>query len=150
MHTQLKDTNCPRLTAVSQIAAEILSPTGFSITSNSSENADMRVILEGLFTHFFSAERQRHHHDDIKWFLELSNEQNDWEPTLCGEAAGVLAGSLDEDLVLKMEQSIMVAASEVRDFDHVIALNCHVITMWLCYSNILCDHDGSYCQVTLL
>ena len=39
------------------------------------DSSSVRVIKEGLLAHFFCAERRSYHLDDVKWFLELTNEQ---------------------------------------------------------------------------
>lgn len=59
--------------------------------------------MEGLFAHFFSVERQSYHPNDIRWFMELANEQQQWCAKDLEIGAGVIAGGLTEDLVSKME-----------------------------------------------
>ena len=34
--------------------------------------------MEGFFAHFFSPYRWGYHTEDVKWFLELINEQEQW------------------------------------------------------------------------
>ena len=35
----------------------------------------IRLLVEGLFAHFFSPHRHSYHTEDIQWFLELANKQ---------------------------------------------------------------------------
>ncbi len=73
-------TPCPRLRAVVHVLLEVTSPTGMSLNFNSTpgQSDASRVLLEGLFAHFFSPERGHYHSDDIRWFLELANCQKEW------------------------------------------------------------------------
>ena len=68
---QLK-TGCPRLAHITEVAVEVTS--GSPLDSNE----DLRLIIEGLFAHFFSPERQHGHTDDIHWFLEMANKLTEW------------------------------------------------------------------------
>ena len=55
------DAGRPTLFEIAQIAEGMLS-------------GNRRLIInEGLLSHFFSAERQSYHKDDVKWFLEQAN-----------------------------------------------------------------------------
>ncbi len=83
---------CPRLRAVVHVPLEVTSPTGMYVTSRL--NVASRVLLEGLFAHFFSAERGHYHSDDIRWFLELANCQKEWEGGQFEERHGVLSTDL--------------------------------------------------------
>lgn len=40
---------------------------------------DIRVLVEGLFDHFFNAKRNSFHPEDIQWFLKFANEQQHWQ-----------------------------------------------------------------------
>ena len=81
------------------------------------------MIIEGLFAHFFSPERQSHHRGDIQWFLELANEQKEWGAFPFEEGAGVVSGSLNEDLFNKMEESILDPKTNVSEL-HCIVPDC--------------------------
>ena len=35
-------------------------------------------LVEGFFAHFFSSYRHGYHTEDIQWFLELANKQEQW------------------------------------------------------------------------
>ena len=84
---------------------EILSTTSFSPVLHR-DNDTVRILLEGLFAHFFSAERQSYHPNDVRWFMELANEQQQWCTKDLEKDSGVVSGGLTEDLVRKMEKSI--------------------------------------------
>ena len=34
--------------------------------------------MEGFFAHFFSPYRRGYHTEDVQWFLELANKQEQW------------------------------------------------------------------------
>ena len=34
--------------------------------------------MEGFFAHFFSPYREGYHTEDVQWFLELANQQEQW------------------------------------------------------------------------
>lgn len=57
----------------------------------------MRLLVEGLFEHFFSAYRPDYHQDDVDWFLELTNQQQHW--CLKDDIQEVVGGTGDQDLV---------------------------------------------------
>ena len=38
----------------------------------------IKLLIDGLFSHFFSEHRPEFHQDDIKWFLEFANNQMSW------------------------------------------------------------------------
>ena len=61
--------------------------------------------MEGLFAHFFSADRQDYHSEDIDWFLELANEQDEWRANLYEADADVISGDLSDDILTKFEKS---------------------------------------------
>lgn len=65
-------TECPRLRAVMHVAMSL------KFNSAPGRSDASRVLLEGLFAHFFSSERGNYHSNDIRWFLELANCQKDW------------------------------------------------------------------------
>ncbi len=109
-------TQCPRLRAVVHVPLEVTSPTGMSLNFNSmpSRSDASRVLLEGLFAHFFSPERGHYHSDDIRWFLELANCQKEWGSGQLEERCGVLSADLSDDLVTQLEQSFMPGLTDVR------------------------------------
>lgn len=60
--------------------------------------------MEGLFAHFFSSHRPAYHKEDMEWFLELANQQEDWcVPNFVGE---VIGGTSELDLLDAVERSI--------------------------------------------
>ena len=102
-------TECPRLCAVVHVLLEVTSQTATGIFLNAS-----RILLEGLFAHFFSPERGNYHPDDIRWFLELANCQKEWGSSQLDEKWGVLSADLSDDLVTQLEQSLMPGITKVR------------------------------------
>lgn len=54
-----------------------LSPTHYHPTNL---YLQIRLLIEGLFAHFFSSHRPAYHKEDVEWFLELANQQEDWCP----------------------------------------------------------------------
>lgn len=58
------------------IAVEVLSSIVVSFTDQ--DKQAIRILLEGLFTHFFPPE-QEYYLDDVVWFLKLANAQKDWQ-----------------------------------------------------------------------
>ena len=69
-------TGCPKLDSVARAAVEVVSSTVVTFTNE--DKQVIRVIIEGLFTHFFPP-KQDYHLDDVVWFLELANAQKDWQ-----------------------------------------------------------------------
>ena len=63
--------------------------------------------MEGLFAHFFSAERRSYHSEDIHWFLELANAQDEWKANVFEADADVVSGDLSDDILTKFEKSAM-------------------------------------------
>ena len=63
--------------------------------------------MEGLFAHFFSADRRAYHPEDVRWFLELANEQVEWRANIYEETADVVSGDLSDDILTKFEKSAM-------------------------------------------
>ena len=45
---------------------------------NISRIRSVRLLVEGLFAHFFSPYRWGYNTEDIQWFLELANKQENW------------------------------------------------------------------------
>ena len=60
--------------------------------------------MEGLFSHFFSADRPGYHHEDREWFLQLANQQEDW--CLPNVTDQVIGGTPDQDLLDEFDKSI--------------------------------------------
>ncbi len=110
-------TKCPRLSTMVQVALEVISPTGMSLSVRSTIprcSDSSRVLLEGLFDHFFSSERALYHADDVKWFLELANCQKEWGSGRLEDRCGILSGDLSDDLATQLEQSLIISTMEVR------------------------------------
>ncbi|CAI8009278.1 hypothetical protein GBAR_LOCUS6260 [Geodia barretti] len=55
--------------------------------------------MEGLFSHFFSADRRGYHEEDMRWFLELANQQDDWCVPHVSDI--VIGGTSEQDLIPK-------------------------------------------------
>ncbi len=50
---------------------EVIVSSGFTARGNTS----VRLVIEGLLAHFFSADRPIYDSEDALWFLELANKQ---------------------------------------------------------------------------
>ncbi len=87
---------CPGLRAVMHVPLEATSPTDMSLNfkSMSGQSDASRVLLEGLFSYFFSPERKYYHSDDICWFLELANCHLEWGSGQLEEKCGGLSTEL--------------------------------------------------------
>ena len=53
--------------------------------------------MEGLFAHFFSPYRRGYDTEDVQWFLELANEQEQWGANPLERS--IVVGSLSDDLL---------------------------------------------------
>ena len=62
------------------------------------------MLLEGLFAHFFSSHRPGYHKEDMEWFLELANQQEDWCVPILVE--GVIGGTSELDSLNAVQSSI--------------------------------------------
>lgn len=49
------------------------------VTSLSTRSTIVRDVVEGLFAHFFSEQQPIYDEDDVHWFLEMANEQHQWQ-----------------------------------------------------------------------
>ena len=49
------------------------------LTSQTKGSSIFRGVLEGLFAHFFSEQQLVCDEDDVHWFLEIANEQHQWQ-----------------------------------------------------------------------
>ena len=58
--------------------AEVASVAVKVISETYSQNCSIRFLMEGFFAHFFSPYRRGYHTEDIQWFLELANKQQQW------------------------------------------------------------------------
>ena len=60
--------------------------------------------MEGLFAHFFSADRPGYHEEDREWFLQLANQQDDWcVPNVSDQ---IVEGTSDQDLLDELQKSL--------------------------------------------
>ena len=48
------------------------------ISETTSRVRTVRLLVEGFFAHFFSSYRHGYHTEDVQWFLELANKQEQW------------------------------------------------------------------------
>ena len=62
----------PRL-GLSEVMEAILS-SGFTARGDT----PIRLIIEGLLTHFFSPDRPSYTKEDARWFVQLANQQKQW------------------------------------------------------------------------
>ena len=60
--------------------------------------------MEGLFSHFFSADRPGYHEEDREWFLELANQQDDWCVPSVSDV--VVGGTSEQDLLDELQKSV--------------------------------------------
>ena len=81
---QLKEC-CPRLSEVTSVIVEVISEENIYL-SHHHGSCSVRLLLEGLFAHFFSPDRPGYHTEDVQWFLELANKQEQWKANLLGDA----------------------------------------------------------------
>ena len=98
---QLKS-DCPRLSNVTNVAVEVLTSTMFTPNLHRNDQG-VRRLMEGLFAHFFSADRRAYHTEDVRWFLELANEQVEWKANVYEQDVGVVSGDLSDDILTKFE-----------------------------------------------
>ena len=68
----------PKLRDVSSGALKILTGSGV-VTSLSTRSTIVRDVMEGLFAHFFSEQQPIYDEDDVHSFLEMANEQHQWQ-----------------------------------------------------------------------
>ena len=141
------------------MAVEIISDSEFS-PSLHRDNHHVRLIMEGLFAHFFSAERQSYHRDDVQWFLQLANEQGQWRSHSFEQL--VVSGGLEEDLMSKMEKTFDAecqrqASHKVEVFTYYMKQNCSVefrnfkICSRICINHWKSIYSKSYtCMVHVL
>ena len=87
---------CPRLAEVTSVVVEIISETSFS-PSLHRDSRSVRLLMEGLFAHFFSPYRRGYDTEDVQWFLELANEQEQWGANPLERS--VVVSSLSDDLL---------------------------------------------------
>ena len=92
---QLK-VQCPRLAEVTSVVVEIISETSFS-PSLHRDSRSVRLLMEGLFAHFFSPYRRGYDTEDVQWFLALANEQEQWGANPLERS--VVVSSLSDDLL---------------------------------------------------
>lgn len=67
----------PSLGGVVEVALEAI----FSVecvTKLQQSSTQVKVVLEGLLSHFFSADRSGYAVEDVLWFFELVNKQEQW------------------------------------------------------------------------
>lgn len=62
---------CPHLPEVVSAAVKVIQETSSNVYS-------IRFLVEGFFAHFFSPYRRGYHTEDIQWFLEFANKQEQW------------------------------------------------------------------------
>ena len=71
---------------------------------NRFSSVQIRLLMEGLFSHFFSADRRGYHEEDMRWFLELANQQDDWCVPHVSDI--VIGGTSEQDLLDELQKSI--------------------------------------------
>ena len=74
---QKRDGDCARLSNIVDVVVDVVFQSKFT-PALLLENKDIASLLEQLFSHFFSADRPDYNSDDVQWFLELANSQNQW------------------------------------------------------------------------
>lgn len=116
----------PSLAGVAEVVVEVLSPVQDCLTSLQSCSQSVQVAIEGLLSHFFYPYLVNYHQEDVLWFMDLANRQAQWRPhpfqsEMVDEenmspqnvemTAGVVAGELADDLLSKLESSVLLDAS---------------------------------------
>ena len=69
---------CPRLEEVTSSLTGVLCGKTFSASLHQDDKL-VKVLLEELLAHYFSADRPGYHPEDIKYFLQLINAQLHWQ-----------------------------------------------------------------------
>ena len=119
---QLKSPNDrPGLAGVMEVTVEVVSSSGFT-TSLHRCNSAVRLVMEGLLAHYFSPDRPTYVEEDVLWFLQLANDQEQWclNPFLGEEekevelsagtvemSLGVVTGGYEDDLISKLEETVI-------------------------------------------
>ena len=86
--------------------------------------------MEGLFSHFFSPHRPGYHQEDVEWFLELANQQDDW--CVPNVSEDVIGGTSEQDLLDEFQKSI---------FEKERARTAN-LSVEVCHSVIICYMCG--------
>lgn len=94
-------------------------------------SVQIRLLMEGLFSHFFSVDRQGYHEEDRRWFLELANQQDDW---CVPHVSDVIIGGTTEQDLLDMLHSSIAEREKVRTatlaievcFSIALCFNCSI------------------------
>ncbi len=100
----------PHLAEVTEVTVEVLSETAFS-PGLYQDNQKVRLLMEGLFAHFFSPYRPSYHPEDARWFMELANDQLQWQVTDLSRS--VIVRSYSEALDQESESRERTIATEV-------------------------------------
>ena len=74
---QILEHDCARLSNVVNVVVDVVFQLKFTPTLHL-ENKDIASLMERLFTHFFSPDRPDYNLNDVQWFLELANSQDQW------------------------------------------------------------------------
>ena len=95
----------PRLGDITRIILEELSGHASS-QEVTTDPTQVRHIVEGLLSHFFSLHQTSYHRDDVRWLLEMANLQTHWQATYLmseiveasgSKARGLGLGGLGQD-----------------------------------------------------
>ena len=84
------------------MAVEVICETNVSPIVHRDSNRG-RLLMEGLFAHFFSPHRPSYHANDCRWFLELANRQHHWQPGFVDQS--IVASGLGDNVMKEQEQS---------------------------------------------
>ena len=66
------------LREVVKVVLEVLDPNQ-SCQTNLEYHTSIQTAVDGLFLHYCSFHRITHHLEDMLWFMELANKQNQWK-----------------------------------------------------------------------
>ncbi len=90
------------------------------------DNQNVRLLMEGLFAHFFSSHRPSYHPEDARWFMELANDQMQWMVSDSNRSVIVrsLSQALDQETMSytrTIDTEVGGAGTGFVDHDHMLS-----------------------------
>ena len=67
------------LREVVKVVLEVLDPNQSFQTNLQEYHTSIQTAVDGLLLHYCSFHRVTHHLEDMLWFMELANKQNQWK-----------------------------------------------------------------------
>lgn len=90
-------------------------------TEHASTPTQVKLVVEGLLAHFFSADQPKYVLEDVKWFLKLLNKQQRWFSVHQGGS-----DSSEEDMIDSDDESREVVNLEGQVGDSLQSLKPQV------------------------